>query len=452
MINTLNLSIVGHTNVGKTSFLRAISRNASFGEVSDKPGTTRHVESMTLTLKNQQKIVFFDTPGLEDSIALYEYIQDLVQPKEKLDGIDKLSRFLASPEAEHRFEQEAKVIRQLLKSDAGLYIIDVREPVLAKYHDELAILAESNKPLLAVFNFTASENNQEEAWKVLLSRVGIHAIIRFDAVLPPVDGELRLYQSLSLLVEPAKELISNLLTELSDKQAQRQNTANQIVAEALVDVTAAYRLIKPDDKLAIEELQNQVREREYKAIKSLLKLYAFDERYETEYQVPLSEGRFDSDLFNAEALKQMGIQLSKGVVTGAITGAGIDLAVGGLTLGTATLIGAAIGGLSQTANHYGARLMSKFSGHKRLTVDDTIICFLSLRLQQLCASLCARSHANLQIVTLPSPEQTLWKKGKLPTILARTRSHPEWSILNKNHRTHDARRQNIIEELAKQLP
>ena len=132
MLTTLKLAVVGHANVGKTSLLRTLIRNSNFGDVSDKPGTTRHVESITLPVDNQNTIIFYDTPGLEDSLALYDYIDQLTPANNKLDGIDKLTFFLHSPEAENTFDQEAKVIRQLLKSDAAIYVIDVREPILDK--------------------------------------------------------------------------------------------------------------------------------------------------------------------------------------------------------------------------------------------------------------------------------------------------------------------------------
>ena len=209
MITSLKLAIVGHANFGKTSLLRALSHNSHFGDVSDKPGTTRHVESIKLSLANNTDITFYDTPGFEDSLALYDYITQILPANTKLDGIDKLTNFLQSPEAENLFNQEAKVIRQVLNCDAAIYVIDVREPVLPKYHDELAILANSDKPILAVLNFTSTKEQNEKEWKRLLSIIGIHAIIGFDAVFPPIDGEEKLYKSLALLIESAKKILDN---------------------------------------------------------------------------------------------------------------------------------------------------------------------------------------------------------------------------------------------------
>jgi len=128
----LKLAVVGHTNVGKTSLLRTLTRDVGFGEVSHRPSTTRHVEGARLSVDGEPLLDLFDTPGLEDAIALLDYLERLERPGERLDGPARLARFLEGSEARQRFEQEAKVLRQLLASDAGLYVIDAREPVLAK--------------------------------------------------------------------------------------------------------------------------------------------------------------------------------------------------------------------------------------------------------------------------------------------------------------------------------
>lgn len=450
-MNKLNLAIIGHANAGKTSFLRTLTRNDGFGIVSDKPGSTRHVEKISLFIDYKQSVVFYDTPGLEDSIALYDYISTIIAPNLRLDGIDRLERFLASPEAQLRFNQEAKVIRQLLHSDAGLYVVDVTEPVLEKYHDELAILAGSNKPLLAILNFTASPVSQEQAWRELLSRVGIHSMIRFDAVLPPIDGEAQLYQSLSLLIEPAKILISNLQQRLLQQRQHRYAEANKIIAEALVNVTAYVNWVDYQHERDIEQLQNKIRQYEHKTIKRLLQLYHFEENEHSLAELPVLQGYLDTDLFNAEAMKLMGIRLSKGIVSGALVGVGIDLAIGGMTLGTATLIGATIGGLSQTVKYYKQKVINQFSGRIALRVDKPVICFMALRLQLLRDQLNIRGHANRARLNITEPERNKWLLGKLPKPLQVASVHPEWSILNHKVKLHDEQRQRFIAHLADTL-
>ncbi|XKM14619.1 GTPase/DUF3482 domain-containing protein [Orbaceae bacterium ac157xtp] len=448
----LNLAVVGHTNVGKTSLLRTLTRDSQLGVISNKPGTTTHIEQITFDLDNQNKIVFYDTPGLEDSIALYDYIQNLNQDDFRRIGVEKLKRFLSSPESSLQFEQEAKVIRQLLQSDIAIYVIDVREPTLPKYNDELAILALGDKPVLAVLNYTATPQKYEEEWKKLLSQVGIHAIVRFDAMFPSINGEERLYQSLSLLVEEAKEILDLWQQKIAQLRQNRIESATQIVAETLVDVTAYRENAKEDIEQVAQKMQNKVRQREQQAIKELLKLYQFSIEQQSLDELPIIEGRFESDLFNPEALKLMGIQLTKGAISGAMLGAGIDLAVGGITLGSAALIGATLGSLTQTARHYGARIKHRLAGFTSMTIDDEVICFLALRLLQLIESLNVRGHANNNPIILEKLNESLWKKGKLPKPLKIARVHSNWSNLNKKwFKTKDPKRQEVINDVAKAL-
>ncbi len=150
MTKPLKLAVVGHTNVGKTSLLRTLTRDVGFGEVSHR-----------LSVDGEPLLELYDTPGLEDAIALLDYLERLDRPGERLDGPARVNRFLDGSEARQRFEQEAKVLRQLLASDAGLYVIDAREPVLAKYRDELSVLASCGKPLLPVLNFVSSAAQRE---------------------------------------------------------------------------------------------------------------------------------------------------------------------------------------------------------------------------------------------------------------------------------------------------
>lgn len=260
----LKLAVVGHTNVGKTSLLRTLTRDVGFGEVSHRPSTTRHVEGARLSVDGEALLELYDTPGLEDAIALLDYLERLERPGERLDGPARLARFLEGSEARQRFEQEAKVLRQLLASDAGLYVIDAREPVLAKYRDELEVLASCGKPLLPVLNFVSSAHHREPDWREALARLGLHALVRFDSVAPPEDGERRLYESLALLLENARGQLERLIADQQAQRLARQQSAARLIAELLIDCAACRRSVTSDTELerqAITELHNAVRQR-----------------------------------------------------------------------------------------------------------------------------------------------------------------------------------------------
>ncbi|UVJ43814.1 GTPase/DUF3482 domain-containing protein [Pseudomonas sp. LS1212] len=454
MTNPLKLAVVGHTNVGKTSLLRTLTRDVGFGEVSHRPSTTRHVEGARLSVDGQALLELYDTPGLEDAIALLDYLERLERPGERLDGPARLERFLQGSEARQRFEQEAKVLRQLLASNVGLYVIDAREPVLAKYRDELEVLASCGKPLLPVLNFVASDDHREGDWREALARLGLHALVRFDSVAPPEDGERRLYESLALLLENSRPALQRLI---DDQQAQREarlQSARRIIAELLLDC-AAYRrsvVAELDQEIAaINTLRQDIRQREQRCVEALLKLYAFRQQDAATSDLPLLDGRWGDDLFNPETLKQLGVRVGGGIAAGAAAGAGVDLLVGGLTLGAAALAGALAGGALQTARSYGSRLLGKLKGQRELTVDDSVLRLLALRQRQLLEALNVRRHAAMDSIKVATPQDKSWREGKLPEALSKARAHPQWSSLNPQVRLSQAERQEQLEALAQEL-
>ena len=165
------------------------------------------------------------------------------------------------------------MLRQMLQADAALYVVDVRDPVLPKYRDELAVLAMAGKPLLPVLNFVLDVASQEPAWRDMLGRLGLHAAIRFDTVAPPLDGEQRLYDSLSMLLEPARPVFQRLQAELVRQARERRATAARLVAELLLDV-AAVRLTVASDEDSVRAsglaLHDAVRQREQRCSQALL--------------------------------------------------------------------------------------------------------------------------------------------------------------------------------------
>ena len=454
MTEPLKLAVVGHTNVGKTSLLRTLTRDVGFGEVSHRPSTTRHVEGARLSVDGEPLLELYDTPGLEDAIALLDYLERLERPGERLDGPARLERFLQGSEARQRFEQEAKVLRQLLASNAGLYVIDAREPVLAKYRDELEVLASCGKPLLPVLNFVASHQHREPQWREALARLGLHALVRFDSVAPPEDGERRLYESLALLLEDARPALQRLIDDQQAQRLARQHSGKRLIAELLLDCAACRRSVDAEpaaEARAIEALRQDVRQREQRCVEALLKLYAFRPEDAHASDLPLLDGRWGDDLFNPETLKLLGVRLGSGVAAGAAAGAGVDLLVGGLTLGAAALAGAIAGGALQTARNYGSRLMGKLKGKRELTVDDTVLRLLALRQQQLMVALDNRGHAAQSSIHLGELDEKAWREGKLPEALVRARAHPQWSTLNPGAKLNQAERQEQLEALVSQF-
>ncbi len=449
----LKIAVVGHTNTGKTSLLRTLTRDSGFGDVADSPGTTRHVEGARLRLDGRPVLEWFDTPGMEDSIALLEYLERLDEPGARRDGPSRIRRFLDSPEAHRRYEQEARVLAKMLDCDAALYVIDARDPVLSKHRDELALLAACGRPLLPVLNFVNSPAHRAGEWRDAMARLGLHAALEFDTVAPPLDGERQLYAKLAVLLDRHAVTLNRLSDQLERQRRERSLAAWQLAADLLIDV-AALRVASPADDEALQAhaatLRDQVRRREQACVDALLALYNFRRSDYAEDDLPLAGTRWGMDLFHPQALKDMGIQLGAGMAAGAMAGAAVDLFSAGLSLGTGMLIGAAAGGLWQGVERFGGRILGKLRGYREITVDDAVLRLLALRQRQLVHALEHRGHAARDPLRLDRPADQAWRAGRLPDALKEARSRPEWSALGKGHED-DERRKRVVADLARRL-
>lgn len=450
------IAVVGHTNTGKTSLLRTLTRDRGFGEVSSRPSTTRHVEGVQLSADGEVVVTLYDTPGLEDPMGLLDEL-DRIAPQQdaagRHDGPARLARFLESPAAQGRFEQEAKVVRQLLASDAGLYVIDARDPVLAKFRDELALLAMCGKPILPVFNFVA-EQVDVRPWREALARLGLHVAVRFDTVVPGREGERTLYQQLGTLLEAHKPAFERLIAARQREAEARRQAALWLVAELLVDV-AAYRVRlagHDEDQVvqAVEDVHQRVRMHEQRCVAALVQLYRFDREDVEDAELPLTEGRWDDDLFNPETLRQAGIDIGSGAAAGAAAGMGVDLLVGGLTLGAAAAIGALAGGGWQALRHFGERLQARLTRVQTLTVSDSILTLLAVRQLYLVSALEVRGHAALTPIQQYAVQESERVAGLMRDSVRIARAHAEWSAVAGGAEDGSERRE-TIERLADQL-
>lgn len=426
----LRIAVVGHTNVGKTSLLRTLTRNTGFGEVSARPSTTRHVQGARMEVDGQALLELYDTPGLEDPIALLTLSDSLDGRGRRSEGVDRIRALLDDPQSHARFEQECKVLRQVLQSDVALYVIDSRDAVLAKHRDELQLLSLCAVPILPVLNFLRDPRSEEASWRETLARCGLHALVRFDSVAPERDAEERLYRAIATLLQRGESALNTLLAARSRDAELRRAAVWRVVAAMLVDVAMLRATIVADDvtasALAETELRAKVRLREQALVNELLRIYRFDLDCMEAAELPLHGGSWGSDPFDAAALALLGQRLGKGIAAGAAAGVGIDLAVGGITLGAAALGGALLGGGLQTARHYGRRMLDRARGRRVLRIEPAVLAHLLLRARHLVAALEARGHGATKPLSLHGESEPA-AAIRLPAPLREAMHHPEWS-------------------------
>ena len=434
MSEPLAIAVVGHTNAGKTSLLRTLTRRVDFGRVSDQPGTTRHAEAVELRLEGQALVRYIDTPGLEDSVALLEFLRRQEGETEHA----QLLAFLRGPEARAAFEQEAKVVRALLEqADAAMLVIDAREPVLPKYRAELRILSWCARPIMPVLNFVRDAAARLDDWHRALQESGLHARVEFDVVAPFSGAEQRLYTDLATLLPARRDSLQGIVRALEQAEQERARAACRVVAGCLVDVAAMRRALpgaefrdESRQRAFVQGFRDEVRRHARRAIDALLALYAFRPGDAELAELPALAERWEDDLFNPELLLQAGKRLGLGAMIGAGVGAVADVALAGLSLGAATTLGATVGSaVSGGWRPLWRKLENRLTGVQELTVEDPVLLLLADHLLDLARALALRGHAAqdpLRVALQAADAGSAPEWQSLLSALGTARGHPEW--------------------------
>ena len=442
-ITALNLAVVGHTNTGKTSLMRTLLRDVHFGEVKDEAGTTRHVEQATIRLNHTDLVHLFDTPGLEDATGLLEWLEN--NTPARADGIERLETFLSSELAQNDFSQEAKVIRQVLNSNMSIYVIDAREPILAKYKDELTLLSWCARPLMPVFNFIAKQELKD--WSDMLARRGLHVHVGFDTVAFDFEGEMRLWDNLSTML-PNRTITDELIRIRREEWQNLDQQGRRTIADMLIDVAAYQSEIAEDadPTAALTQMHSTVKQLERQMHEQLLHLYRFYDNDVTPTELNLQE--FQQDPFDTEVLKQYGIRTTSGAAAGALIGLGFDAATAGTSLGVGAAIGGILGGILSNAS----TISDKLQGIQTIHVDPATITLLATRGLDLLDAIQHRGHAAQSNTITVTEHKAPFKPHQLPAPLKKARTKANWSSSNgKSVEQARAARAEATNELAKEL-
>ncbi|MGD9603480.1 MAG: GTPase/DUF3482 domain-containing protein [Gammaproteobacteria bacterium] len=448
MTAQFTLAVVGHTNVGKTSLLRTLVRSTTFGVVSNRPATTRHAEAVRIDLGDAEGFELVDTPGFEDPSGLLDLVHTIRADPREL-GRDTLQRFLAAPAADAEYAQEAKAIRQMLRADLLILVVDAREPALGKFLDEFRLLGLLGKPTLVMLNFVARPNAAPARWRDAALASGLHNVTEFDTVVFDADDEQRLWQQVELLLPGAASLCARILARNVAMRREQRELAARLVAQMLVDCTALRVRV---DGESSDGPAPQVRAAENRLHADLLGSYRFDERDYAASDLPLPTSQWTWDPFAPDVLEELGLSLGLSAAKGAAVGATVDAFTAFHSLGAATLIGAGIGAGLDALSRLGGVLREKLDGARYLQIEPGVAVLLARRAVAFIADLERRGHAAQGAVSARARvAEALRDEATLRELLARCRRHPEWSRFDPSPALEDRARDDVIARLVTYL-
>ncbi|HET9977904.1 MAG TPA: DUF3482 domain-containing protein [Burkholderiaceae bacterium] len=181
---TISLSLVSHTNVGKTTLARTLLAR-DIGEVRDEAHVTETASAETLIdTPEGDRLLLWDTPGFGDSLRLAKRMA--------LSG-SALGWFLCEVWDRWRdraFWSSQRALKHVWEQcDVVLYLVDASQaPQDVGYLDaELQVLALAGKPAIVLLNQLGAPGSADEAalearWRERLKDApGVHAVLPLDA-------------------------------------------------------------------------------------------------------------------------------------------------------------------------------------------------------------------------------------------------------------------------------
>jgi hypothetical protein len=371
-MSTIALSLVSHTNVGKTTLARTLTRR-DLGEVRDEAHVTQEAErALLLETDAGDRLELWDTPGFGDSVRLARRLEQAGNP---------IGWFLS--EVWDRFRDRAfwssqRAIRHVMdQADVVLYLVDASQspattPWLAA---ELRVLGLLRKPVIVLLNqlgaprAPAEEAAERDRWRRALDDLGggVQNVLALDAfarcwvqedvllaavaaALPPdrtaaLDRLRDAWQARSEATWAASvEVLAGELAELARDRERVDESGLGARLKAAGASAGAWLGLRDDPTdaraLAMASLADRAALRVRRSTNALIRLHGLDgqaapvvlERVASRFSVdrPLPEGK---------------AALWGGVLTGALAGLKADLASGGLTLGGGLLAGGLLGAL-----------------------------------------------------------------------------------------------------------
>lgn len=354
------LSLISHTNVGKTALARTLLRR-DVGEVADRAHVTVASEAYTLIEADGLSAKLWDTPGFGSNLAkLAKRIRSAGNPigwiMHQVWDRFKDESLWCSQEAIRNIKEDADLV---------LYLVDASQsPETIGYVDlEMEILSWIGKPVLVFLNQTGRPEpdriaKEEEEWRTHLAKLDIvKSVTTLDAftrcwtqehhileqAAEHISGEKQktaealavawTQRNLSVFDKSLDEITELLVFSLLDTEALKENSmANKL--KTLVG--------KNDSDSEMEKVQQsmyrRLADRTAETINHLIANHGLDGQTAKELS------RSSQDEFTYSRNVEEGLVAAVGgAVSGLVAGLSADLIAGGATFGGGAVIGMLLG-------------------------------------------------------------------------------------------------------------
>jgi len=407
------LSLVSHTNVGKTTLARTLLRK-DVGTVFDQAHVTEVSDAWPLIESADARLLLWDTPGFGDSARLLRRLRQESNPIGWfLHAVwDKVTNraLWCSQEAVRNIRDDADVV---------VYLVNAAEdPEDAAYVPlELEILDWLDCPVLLLLNQTgvaADVPVLEQRWREAVMRFPrVRDVMSLDAFTRCWVQEATLLERVGcLLTGRAQHHMTGLIDSLNARNLEVFNRAVEAVscllAETAVDreVLPSTLASKADKRRAMAALAQRLEERLRALMETLIELHGLDGEAASEVRE-----RIEDFILPAESpVNVRGGAIWGGLLTGAATGVTAEVMTGGLGFGSGVVVGAALGALGGAGLAKGFQIVLGFGKEPavRWGADYLTGCTRQCALRYLAVAQFGRGRGAFHDDALASGEDNPW--------------------------------------------
>lgn len=358
---TVTLSLISHTNAGKTSLARTLLRR-DVGEVRDAPHVTLFNESFTLLKVDGHVLRLWDTPGFGDSARL---LKRLKRERNALLWFLSQTWDRVTDKPLWCSQQALKNVRE--EADVVLYLVNAGEPPEAAGYlaPEMEVLGWLRKPVLVLLNQTGPGGLPEEEaaiWREHLSAwPQVRGVLALDAFARCWVQEDYLMETLAGLLPDGKResfavlkrawrarnltIFDDAMRLLADLLASAVLDGVDVRAESLWEKIGIGRAeINREYAAARQALAGRLAERVERTTNALILLHGLDGQTGSK-AASLMQGQF----YKPERISESIWSVLGSVAGGAMGGLIADLKMGGMTFGGGALVGGLATGLTTYA-------------------------------------------------------------------------------------------------------
>jgi GTPase Era involved in 16S rRNA processing len=342
------LAIMGHPNAGKSSVVATLTENDRIA-IDKRAGTTTTSDVYPVVIDGRTVIEFIDTPGFQNPNAILEWFQA------NEDKPDLARAFVNSYCSDPLYSHDCALLQPVADGAGIILVVDGSKRIKEKDRVEIELLRLTARPRMAILNNLTNQNRYMDQWQDALSKA-FNSVREFNAHRATYAERIKLLNALRSIDQRWEHQVEEAIDAFERDWERRSDQAVGCILE-LLKSALSFKVSKAvkDGKIVFQSGRDKVKAEITAEFEEGLRQLevASQEQIRSHFRhnvwnVPpdsiLGQDLLSDDVGQALGLSRRQLALV-GMAAGAASGATIDLATVGHSLGGGALLGAAAGGV-----------------------------------------------------------------------------------------------------------